>query len=425
VETLLEILPWLSAMVVLIGCSAFFSASEAALFSLKQQDRRSLKAGTHAQRVAAALLGDPDRLLSAVLFWNLVVNMTYFAVASIVGIRLERNGAIGQTATYAFAAGSVLAIIFFSEMLPKTLAVIGARTLSGLFGLPLAVAVKVVDPLMPVLRVTNLLSRRLVWPRFKPEPYLEVADLERAIELSTTDAQLAEQEQAVLSNIVAMSDIRVDEWMRPRTQFLSFRPPVSLADLEGQMTPSGYLLVTDPDGDEITAAIDLQNLAAIPAENLERYASPVLYIPWCATVADAFQKLRQERREVVAVVNEFGDTIGILTFEDILDTVFTYVPSRSGRLLNRDPIEQVDDRVWQVTGVTSLRRLARYLDMEIPHSKNTTLAGVVQETLQRLPAEGDSGRWGPFEFQVIEAANRAYILVELSLADDADGEGSG
>jgi CBS domain containing-hemolysin-like protein len=60
--------------------------------------------------------------------------------------------------------------------------------------------------------------------------------------------------------------------------------------------------------------------------------------------------------------------------------------------------------------------------MELPYSKNTTLAGVVQEALQKLPAEGDSGRWGPFEFRVIEAANRANLLVELSLADEPDGE---
>ena len=134
--------------------------SEAALFSLRQQDRRFLKAGTRAQRLAADLLDDPDRLLSAVLFWNLVVNMTYFAVASIAGFRLETNAGVGQAGTVAFAGGSVLAIIFFSEMLPKTLAVIAARTLSALFAMPLAGAVRAVDPLMPALRLTNLLSRR-------------------------------------------------------------------------------------------------------------------------------------------------------------------------------------------------------------------------------------------------------------------------
>jgi CBS domain containing-hemolysin-like protein len=254
---------------------------------------------------------------------------------------------------------------------------------------------------------------------------LEVSDLERAIEVTTPDARLAEQERIVLSNIVAMSDIRVDEWMRPRTQFLSFRPPVSLAHLDGKMTPSGYLLVTEPDGDEITAAIDLQNLVEIPSENLEEFASPVSYVPWCATVADAFQQMRQREHDVVAVVNEFGDTIGILTFEDILDTVFTHHPSRSGRLWNRAPIAQMAEGVWQVIGVTSLRRLARYFETELPPSRSTTLAGVVQETLQRLPAEGDSGRWGPFEFQVIEALDRAHILVELTRVEDDHMEEGG
>lgn len=91
----------------------------------------------------------------------------------------------------------------------------------------------------------NLLSRRLIWPGFKSEPYLEVSDLERAISLSTTDAKLVAQEQAALRNIVLLSDIRVDQWMRPRTQLLTFRPPVSLADLNGQMTPNHWLAVCE------------------------------------------------------------------------------------------------------------------------------------------------------------------------------------
>ena len=59
------------------------------------------------------------------------------------------------------------------------------------------------------------------------------------------DTPLIEQERATLRNIVMLSDIRAEEWMRPRTQFVTFRPPVSLADLQGKMTPSGYLLITE------------------------------------------------------------------------------------------------------------------------------------------------------------------------------------
>jgi putative hemolysin len=93
VELWFEILPWLLAMLVLIALSAFFSGGEACLFSLRKPERLRLAAGTRAQRLAAALLDDSDRLLSAVLFWNLMINMTYFAVASIISFRLERASA--------------------------------------------------------------------------------------------------------------------------------------------------------------------------------------------------------------------------------------------------------------------------------------------------------------------------------------------
>ena len=94
--TFMGIVPWLVAMVVLIACSAFFSASETALFSLRERDRRRLKKGGRSSRTAAALLKEPERLLSAVLFWNLTVNMAYFAVASIVGFQILILGLVAD-----------------------------------------------------------------------------------------------------------------------------------------------------------------------------------------------------------------------------------------------------------------------------------------------------------------------------------------
>lgn len=414
-QALVEILPWLTAMAALIGCSAFFSASEAALFYLRGQDRRMLASGGPSQRAAANLLRDPDRLLSAVLFWNLTVNITYFAIASIAGIHLEKKLAAGQSTAALFAIGSLLTIIFFSEMLPKSLAVINARILAGLIGAPLSAAVRLVDPLIPALRLANLLSRRLIWPSFKPEPSLEVSDLERAIALSTTDAQLIEQEQEALHNIVLLSEIRVDEWMRPRTQFVSFRPPVSLHDLAGKMTPSGYLLIREPNSEEIVSAIHLKDLSSAPEKHLEHHAQGVIYLPWCATAADALQQMQTRDREVVVVVNEFGESIGILTFEDLLDSVFTHNPTRSQRLLDRKAIHTIKPGVWHVVGLTSLRRLSRLLNIDLPQAKSVTITGILQESLQRLPQNGDECDWGPFHFRVLEAPDRGQMLVELVL----------
>ena len=414
-DVLIRYAPWLVAMGVLMLCSAFFSSSEAALFYLSPHDRRRLSSGNRAQQTAGRLLADSDRLLTAVLFWNLVVNLAYFTIVSIVSLDLKRNGHAAQAG--AFAAGSLLAIILLSEMLPKSLGVLKPRALSSLVGVPLAAMVRLVDPLMPALRPVNLLSQRLLWPRFEPEPYLQVRDLERAVELSTTDAALVQREQVVLQSIVSLSEIRVDELMRPRTRFLTFRPPVSLSDLQGRLPPSGYLLITEPDSEEVAAAVSLLDLCSVPAEHLEHDAVAVVYVPWCTTVAEAIEVMQPRDCRVAAVVNELGETIGILTFDDILDTIFGHAPSRSRRLLKQVPIRQVASGAWQVTGMTSLRRLVRHFRVARPPAKSTTVAGVVQEVLERFPQPGDECRWGPFQLKVIEVTERERMLVELRLAD--------
>jgi putative hemolysin len=411
----LTLLPWLAAMVLLLFASAMFSASEAAYFSLRWRDRRALRAGNTAQQLADGLLNRPDLLLSVVLFWNLVVNVTYFTIASIVGLYLRNLPARGPGTAWAFSAAALLTIIFLGEMLPKSIAVLHARRLAALLAVPLTVAVRLAAPLIRVLQGVQLTSLRLFWPSFQPEPLLHLNDLERAVEMSTSDSQLIEHEKAALRNIVLLSDIRVDEWMRPRTQFRLFRPPVSLKDLGNQLTPSGYLLITSPHGEDVVGAVPLTRMAHIPQSNLERYADDVVILPWISTVADAWDALRRQNCQVAAIVNEFGETIGILTLDDILDTVFAYQPSRSRLLLGRKPIHDLAPGKWLVAGITSLRRFERYLQMTLPPSKSVTMAGVVQEELQRLATAGDRCRWGDFELKVIEAPQRGHMLIEVTL----------
>ncbi len=413
---LVEQTPGLIAMGILMLASAYFSSSEAALFSLSRNDRRKLAAGNRPQRIAAGLLADADRLLTAVLFCNLLVNLAYFSISSILSIHLKRNG--HQTEAGVLAAGSLLLLIVLGEMLPKSLAVLKPSAISTLVALPLAAIVRSLDRALAGLRIVNLLSQRLLWPQFTPEPYLRIRDLERAVELSTGDATLLEQEQNVLQSLVILSEIRVDELMRPRTRFVSFRSPVALADLDGTLPASNYLLVTEHDSDEVASALALQDLFDVPDENLQRLAQPVAYVPWCTTVAQALEIMLRGERRVAAVVNELGETIGVLTFEDILDTVFIHTSSRSERLLQHKPIRRVAPDVWHVTGMTSLRRLARFFHVERPLSRSVTVSGVLQEVLERLPAPGDECRWGPFRFRVLDAPERGQLLVELTLAAD-------
>src|SRR2546423_302428 len=187
-------LPYVAAMGALVCCSAYFSACEAALFNLHRRDRRAFAGGNPSQRAAAALLADPKRLLTGVLFWNLLCNLAYFTLASLAALDMQRAAA-GGWVIGAWSTGALVALVFVGEMLPKTFGVLQSRRLAGMVGLPLSLIVRALDPLAPAFETINLLSRRLLWPSFEPEPFLEVSDLERAVAMSTSDAALLEQEE--------------------------------------------------------------------------------------------------------------------------------------------------------------------------------------------------------------------------------------
>lgn len=412
---ILEFIPHFIAMALLAVASGFFSCSEAALFSLKPDDRRVLKSGSATQRIAVELLEKPDQLLTAILFWNLIVNIVFFALASVIGIKLEREG--HPTEAGLVALGSLVSIIFCSEMIPKTVGVMIPQLMSSLVSIPLAISIRAFAPIAPIFAAVNTGIRRLLFPYFQTEPYLELSDLEQAISASTVDQELASQERMALQNIVSLSDLQAEELMRPRTQYQSFHPPVSLEDLGGQLTRSGYLLVTEPDSDEVSAAIALKYLPSIPRQHLEHFAQPVVYVPWCTTVAAVFDELQSSNREVAAIINELGETIGIITLEDLLRAVFEENASRSALLLATASLEQISESRWRATGMTGLRRLRRAFDLTLPPCKSTTVGGIIQERLQRIPEPGDRVRWFVFEFLVVETNQLGQMTVELEILD--------
>ena len=79
-------------MLTLVFCSAFFSSSETAFFFLSRDQIRRFSQGNSRQRMVSSLLADPDRLLTAVLFWNLLINLAYFAVGIVIMHRPNDEG---------------------------------------------------------------------------------------------------------------------------------------------------------------------------------------------------------------------------------------------------------------------------------------------------------------------------------------------
>lgn len=418
-----EVWAALPIMLILACLSAFFSGSEAAFFSLSMTERRSLAKSGQAGAIAAGLLNQPERLLMGILFWNLGINITYFSVVSRVAIAID-DGGQHPTAAAVITFGGLVAIIVFGEFLPKSLAVVNAIRIAKFTSIPLALAIRVLDSILPAIKFANETSRRILWPGLKPEPYLELADLDRAVELSAEDASLFEQESQVLRNLIQLREIHVEEWMRPRTEYHAISPPLAAEQLRGLRTRNNYVLVTDRSGREVISAIDLRNLRAADLPNLEQVKQPLVVVPWCANMADTLRKLIARNRRVAGVVNEFGETVGILTWEDIFEAILQLPGStvRSHREFAKADVHQVDDDIWMATGMTKLRKLERIIDRKINDTSNLTVGGIVQQQLHRIPEVGDSCIVDDLQFEVVEAGLRGEILVKLSIVPDETGE---
>lgn len=393
-----EAWPLVLAMSILILLSALFSGSEAALFSLSTRDKKLLRRGGIGGQIATRLLEHPEPLLSAILFWNLLINMTYFALAAILGSRLEASS--GHSAAILLTALSLLAIIFFSEMLPKSFAVLVPVRLSVALAPPLAMAVRVVSPVLPMVIRANSAIGRLLWPSFQAEPEIDLTDIERAIELGTDDAALLQRERHSLRNLVQTAETRVGEWMRPRSKLWLCSEPIQRKTIIDQPIRSGYLMVMDQDEQMITKAIGIRTLRPSQLDDLDGAAEPVIYIPWSALVSQVLDRLKEEDRSVAVVVNEFGELLGVVSIDEIMQRILA--PHHEEGLQGKASISQTGPMRYRVWGLTSIRKLIKELGVEIDGEGVTTVAGYVGRHNERLARIGDSAPLDQFELTVVE-----------------------
>ncbi|GIW99555.1 MAG: hemolysin activation protein [Pirellulaceae bacterium] len=401
--------------------SGFFSGSEAAFFSLTPLQRRELQRKGRAGQAALRLLEDSERLLMGILFWNLGINLAYFSLCSLIALRVTEfyhHEAIGLV----FSLGSVVLIVVVGEFLPKSVALAFPMVLVRFVAFPLSLMLRIADFALPPIKLVTEVSRRIIWPGFQAEPYLELADLDRILQLSSHEANLAEQESRLLRNVIQLTDIRVEEWMRPRTEYRTFRPPVQLTDLGGKRTPTGYILITDPDGKEIQSYVYLGDLARDQG-TIDELAQPVLVVPWCTSIAHALESMQRFDRRVAVVVNEFGETVGVLTREDIIDAVFQAVNSQAQPELSKSEIVPEGPGVWRATGLTKLRKLERVIGRPIRTGGSLTIAGAVQEHLHRLPEVGDTCELDGLHLEVIKAGRRGQVLVRIRLLEPPSDNG--
>ena len=398
-------------------CSAFFSGCEAAFFSLSLTGRGALAEKGTLGKLPLRLLDHPERLLNSILLGNLFVNLLFFTISTIIAFQLNEQEQSGLA--WGIGVGALMVVIIFGEVLPKNVGVTIPQSIALLACVPITFIVRLLQPILPILSLLYLLSRRLFYPNFVPESYLQISDLERAVALSGNDAALLKREQRSLQNIVSLSEIEAAELMCPRSWLKAFHPPVSfeqiLAELGGTLPRSGYCLLTEPESDEIASALCLTRLTAMNLEMAwEEQFEDVLYAPWSTSVAEVFDQLQQTNRKVAVVVNEFGETIGIITIDDIISTLFTREHGRSQGLLNRRELKLISNNYWQLTGLTSLRTLERKYNVSFQQYSSLTVSGLLREILERFPRTGDECLVASLRFRVVSIEDDYDLTVHLT-----------
>ncbi len=418
-ETLSIWIPWAAVMLLLILGSAFFSSSETAFFFLNRDQIAQYAAGTSRQRLIAGLMQNPDRLLTGILFWNLLINLAYFAVGIALISRLGQAGRTGSAAVLSLL--NLAGMILFGEVIPKSAAVMRPAAVARTAAWPLAAALVLLDPVIPVLDRCARALRRMFWPHVRRETQLSQDDLERALDLSAAlGHDMQAEEQHVLHNILDLSEIHAEELMRPRRHCVTVQPhqqpdSVRLLNLVG----TDYLLVQRRGGTEILGVVPLDFLDHRPGLTFAELAQPVVYVPWCATAAQVLTELETRYRRVAAVVHEHGDLVGLLSWEDLMAGIVSEAPSRTRRVLQREPLIEIDTNRFHVEGLVTLRYLAARLRVSLTPEDETlyTVAGLFQNRLTRIPERGDQVTWHGWTLTAIDVTDRGLVRV---LAEPVD-----
>ena len=401
--------------------SACFSGAETALFSLPpDQVRKMAKAGGTAG-LAAHLLERPRRLLTTVLFGNMVVNVVFYSVSFF--LLAQYADRLGRPATAALGLGVLVVVIIFGEILPKNIAVSFAVPLSRLVSAPLLVFQKVAWPVIRLLEGVTKVFAGFFGRYLHPEPLIRADELAMLIDLSAREGVMDQDLGDMIGEVVQLSRTAVREVMAPRVDMVCFDVNGTSEELEALFAEKRHSVIPVYDGqvDNILGVVHAKDLLLREGGDLRQLLRPVLILPETTTVEDAFERLRGRQSRMCVLVDEYGGIVGLVTIKDMLEEIVGEIGDEHDP---RQPpqIEQIGPSRFRVRGDTGLKELAQFCNVELPEVSVDTVGGLVMTLLDRVPKTGDRAQCGQLNLTVERTRHHRVILVLVEQTDE-DREG--
>ncbi len=408
----------LVVLVLLLFLSAYFSIAETAMMALNRYRLNHLVAQGHGgARRAANLLKRTDKLLGAILIGNTLVIAAATTITSLVAVRLLGEDKL----VYAISTMVIsFLIIVFSEITPK---VIGA-TYPERVALPLAY---VLGPTMWLLEPLSWFVNLFVRPLLailgiRPEDNAEVPKLApeeiRTLILESSNF-MPKKHVAILLNLFDLEAITVNDVMVPRNHIEAVDLGAPIDQIRQQIATAHHrrLLVYQGSLDEVIGTLrvrDVLNVVQNDELTLEKLRAVVhepYFVPAGTPLFSQLQSFQEQQDRVSLVVDEYGELLGLVTLEDILEEIIgeftTHSPLQTGGF-TRQP-----DGSFLVEGATLLRELNRKLGFHFPLDGPKTLNGLILEHLRAIPEPSTSVKIAGYPLEIVQTHDRAVKAVRV------------
>lgn len=376
--------------------------------------------------LVSRLLSHPGRLIGALLVGNNIALVVYgMSMAKLLEPWLAGFHLGGLFVLLMQTLISTVVILVFAEFLPKTLFRIDPNGSLSVFAVPLQVLYTILW--LPTMLMTGIseLFLRAMGVRTKPGQVvfgrLDLDDFLKDVRANKTLEKTMDAEVDYFRNTLELSNIKVREVMVPRAEIVAIDVDEPVSELRERMVESGLtkILIHKDSIDEIIGYVHGYELFKKP-QSIRSVMRPVNFIPGTMPVDELLQIFIKQRTHVAVVVDEFGGTAGMLTIEDVMETIVGDIEDE------HDQPEEVEERLgpneFLFTARSEVDDLRESYKLAIPESEEyDTLAGFILHSTGDLPDQGQVLELPPFRITIARVEHSRIDLVRLEVLDTDHG----
>jgi putative hemolysin len=406
------VVPKIILMLILLAGSAFFSGSETAFLNLSTRQVRLLEKSEYKlQKLVARLLGKRRQLVNCFLLGNMTVNVLFYAVSSVLIIRLKDYSSLAAAST---ALLSFAGVLLFGEILPKSLAYANSKTFCVAAALPAYFCLQIFGPIELVIKVSILepALRLLLGPTRHPKA-ITVGEFKSLIETTRKQGLITAGENKLFTEVIELGFLKVRHVMRPRVDMIACDVTESSETARRKMKENRLtrLPVYVDTIDNIVGLVHLRQILLRPGVSLDKIVQNVNFVPEQKTVESLLEFFRRSQTDMAIVVDEYGGIAGSVRLEDIAEELLGQIEPAS----QIEPVEQTGPFEYRLSGNVAIHDWADVFGIDLAQTSMVTIGGLVTALLGKIPKPGDSAYLKNLKLTVEDVQHHRIKTLVLTL----------